>query len=669
MNENKKEKTIDIIIPAGYRSFKEKLDIHLNKGLNVITGINGSGKTQLLEYIYFTKIKEIDKDSILLRTTTKINNIKDRLFLNRDNRYYYRNKYDDDFITINEILNDIENEYKRYIITKEFPNTFIYPSAVYNAMFVKDNFLYKYNNFIIDFYKRIAIVISDNIDYPKEQILKDFGIINENALREEIRKKLKDDGIIKKGAKKYDDLIKKFYESNKEEIETIKKDYFEKHNLITNKLKLIDYVNNLLTPLNNLNGIIIKLSSIIYNEAIEKAKKTRTKKIWEQINEILDKYDNFNYNLEEPDLRIDYKISFKYKNNKNPEESIPFENLSSGEKIIFELICYIFIIDYNNKDNKTKIILLDEFDANLNPELSELLIKTIRDELVKRGITVVLTTHSPSTVALVEPRELHSIKKEEYEKHIFENAKDENGKKEILEKLAPKFVYEKELGFMGILAKTQKEYIIFVEGESDKIHFETARQYLKLKDNYEFIDCNCADNISNIISAIRNIPIFNTILNKKNIIALFDFDTKGREKISKLLDHNSASQNIPIKEISDKISYKENLIFNFKNKNCNGYNNIVLMMLTPNNNSNNYWNNFSNYEIEHLYNTEKYNNNTILMKSTDENDIFIQNPEKFKAVNDKKMDFAKYVHKHSEEFKDAFETNFKRIFDIINTIQ
>lgn len=400
----------------------------------------------------------------------------------------------------------------------------------------------------------------------------------------------------------------------------------------------------------------------------KKLNKLKQKKIWEQINEILDRYDNFDYILEEPDLRIGYKVSFKYKNNKNPEESVPFENLSSGEKIIFELICYAFIIKNNGKNNKTKMLLLDEFDANLNPQLSELLIKTIREELIKKGITVILTTHSPSTVAEVKPEELFLMKNENG-KHILIKAENDDGKKEILETLAPKFVYEKELGFMGILAKTQKEYIIFVEGESDKIHFETARQYLNLDDNYEFIDCNCADNISNIISAIRNIPIFNTILDKKNIIALFDFDAKGREKISKLLDHNSASQNIPIKEISDKISYKENLIFNFKNKNCNGYNNIVLMMLTPNNNSNNYWNNFSNYEIEHLYNTEKYNNNTILMKSTDENDIFIQNPEKFKAVNDKKMDFAKYVQKNSKEFKEAFETNFKRIFDIIKAIQ
>ena len=57
------------------------------------------------------------------------------------------------------------------------------------------------------------------------------------------------------------------------------------------------------------------------------------------------------------------------------------------------------------------------------------------------------------------------------------------------------------------------------------------------------------------------------------------------------------------------------------------------------------------------------------MKSTDENDIFIQNPEKFEAVNDKKMDFAEYVSGNPQEFKEIFETNFKRIFDIIKAIQ
>ena len=33
-----------------------------------------------------------------------------------------------------------------------------------------------------------------------------------------------------------------------------------------------------------------------------------------------------------------------------------------------------------------------------------------------------------------------------------------------------------------------------------------------------------------------------------------------------------------------------------------------------------------------------------------------------------KIKFAEYVSKHPEEFKNAFESNFKRIFDIIDNI-
>ena len=314
------------------------------------------------------------------------------------------------------------------------------------------------------------------------------------------------------------------------------------------------------------------------------------------------------------------------------------------------------------------MLLLDEFDANLNPQLAKLLIETIREELIKKDITVILTTHSPSTVAEVEPEELFLMENEKGE-HILKKAGDENGKKEILEKLAPKFVYEKELGFMGILAKTPKKYIIFVEGESDKIHFKTARQYLDLDDNYEFIECGNADNISNIIKAIKNIPLFKNIINNKKVIAMYDFDEKGREQISKLLDHSKSGSVIPIEEVSDKIQNKSDLTFNFKKNTCTGYNDITLMMLVPKKEDIHYWNNFSNYEIEHLYNIEKYNNNTILMKSKDNNNHFIGDPEKFKAVEDKKMEFAKYVSKNPEKFKNVFENDFRRMFDIINNIK
>ena len=155
---------------------------------------------------------------------------------------------------------------------------------------------------------------------------------------------------------------------------------------------------------------------------------------------------------------------------------------------------------------------------------------------------------------------------------------------------------------------------------------------------------------------------------------MFDFDIKGREIISKLLNRSSSGQTIPIKEVNDKILNKENLTFNFKS-NCNGYNNITLIMLTPSKNDTKYWNNYSNYEIEHLYNIEKYNNTTILMKIDKDNNkdnneySFLENPEKFKPVNDKKIDFASHVSKHPKEYDEVFKGNFKRMFEIIDKTQ
>ena len=58
--------------------------------------------------------------------------------------------------------------------------------------------------------------------------------------------------------------------------------------------------------------------------------------------------------------------------NQKSNAEISYSSLSSGEKIIFQLVCYYFII---NRYQKIDLLILDEFDANLNPALVEQYIK------------------------------------------------------------------------------------------------------------------------------------------------------------------------------------------------------------------------------------------------------------------------------------------------------
>lgn len=83
-------------------------------------------------------------------------------------------------------------------------------------------------------------------------------------------------------------------------------------------------------------------------------------------------------------------------------KSIQFANLSSGEKIILGLVIRLFTSEFYKTDLRfPDLIILDEPDAHLHPEMCKLLIDVLNEAFVNRiGIKVIITTHSPTTVAL-----------------------------------------------------------------------------------------------------------------------------------------------------------------------------------------------------------------------------------------------------------------------------
>ena len=72
--------------------------------------------------------------------------------------------------------------------------------------------------------------------------------------------------------------------------------------------------------------------------------------------------------------------------------SIPISELSRGEQIAFSAILWSWGAKIKQK---TEILLLDEFDAHLNPKLVEEFINIIQTIFIKHGVTVIMTTHSP----------------------------------------------------------------------------------------------------------------------------------------------------------------------------------------------------------------------------------------------------------------------------------
>ncbi len=89
-------------------------------------------------------------------------------------------------------------------------------------------------------------------------------------------------------------------------------------------------------------------------------------------------------------------------------------SLSSGERVIFLTAIWSYFFSQSALTSRATLLLLDEPDAHLHPALTRVFLRVIRDELVdRRGMRVIATTHSPSTVALTEENELFVMSTDE----------------------------------------------------------------------------------------------------------------------------------------------------------------------------------------------------------------------------------------------------------------
>jgi len=83
-------------------------------------------------------------------------------------------------------------------------------------------------------------------------------------------------------------------------------------------------------------------------------------------------------------------------------------DLSSGEKVILNLaLCGYQAAHSGGETLRPKLVLLDEVDAPLHPQMTKIYLDVISDVLVQTfGMSVIATTHSPSTVAMFPSDEI-----------------------------------------------------------------------------------------------------------------------------------------------------------------------------------------------------------------------------------------------------------------------
>lgn len=121
-------------------------------------------------------------------------------------------------------------------------------------------------------------------------------------------------------------------------------------------------------------------------------------------------------------FRLPYEVTAPEQNDYSPVsfslrkvgsgEQVHTSNLSSGERVLLQFA----ISSYQHDDgmtniNRPKLLLLDELDAPLHPEMVHRWLRAISEALVAgQGIHCILTTHSPTTVALAPEDALYEMR-------------------------------------------------------------------------------------------------------------------------------------------------------------------------------------------------------------------------------------------------------------------
>ena len=92
---------------------------------------------------------------------------------------------------------------------------------------------------------------------------------------------------------------------------------------------------------------------------------------------------------------------------------LSLDALSSGEKTLLTIALCLYSNDHlSGALNLPSLLLLDEADASLHPQMASKLLSVLENVFVKGNeIPVILTTHSPTTVALAPPEALFTMRR------------------------------------------------------------------------------------------------------------------------------------------------------------------------------------------------------------------------------------------------------------------
>lgn len=276
---------------------------------------------------------------------------------------------------------------------------------------------------------------------------------------------------------------------------------------------------------------------------------------WVFVNKVLSSYHSqgfeYQYSFEKPKENLTQDLKANLVNRDNT--SIEYQNLSSGEKVLLTLS--LFILQRSISKRFPKILLLDEIDATLHPSLCENLLETLKKNMVDKGTKIIFTTHNPSTVAYCD-EEKDGIFIIEKSKKIEKQSKDN-----AIDILSSGIVsLSQGSSILDILLnEPEKDLFIFTEGNNSAYLDHTSKIFL---DDKRRSKIKIIGNINSISSDDKLKVLFEFFqkINQKKVI-LFVWDCDCEKKYNGLERSNNVVPFIFKKNIENKIAKRgiENL--------------------------------------------------------------------------------------------------------------
>ncbi|MDA0362648.1 MAG: AAA family ATPase, partial [Proteobacteria bacterium] len=300
---------------------------------------------------------------------------------------------------------------------------------------------------------------------------------------------------------------------------------------------------------------------------------------WEQLNKLFEEL-GFSYRFE-----ADFEI-VNFELNKQPglfeidsngklllDQPRKLGELSDGEKAIISLV---FASLSEADSNTKKVLLLDEYDAVLNPSLTNALFKVLNKYFVSKGIVVIMTTHNPATIGLApeyasfyevfrvndSKNRIMRVQKYEYDElkvaneHFYAEMQDQKARICELEKAQDELI---------VLSKSTKPNL-FVEGIQDVNYIRKAADHYPnwklILDRFDLTEKNGAGNLVKYWTNRNEIIEFL----HHPLVLLFDCDTQKSNDDYKIIHKRCipANPNNSVKRGIENL-FSDNLILEASN--------------------------------------------------------------------------------------------------------